>query len=80
MSPKKRRLRLEGSARAKLYRIHLYDEWSGPIYEMNHNQARVNKNYFKIPLGQLKPNSNYRLQVEALMTIKAKIIVAEVIR
>jgi hypothetical protein len=59
-------LKWDAVAGADHYRIHLWDNWvNEPVYWTWNKQARTNFTSFEIPIGELKPNRNYRFRVEA---------------
>lgn len=53
-------------AGASYYRILLWNEdWNEPVYWYWDRQFRTDFNAVRLPLGDLKPNTNYRIRIEA---------------
>jgi len=51
---------------AQYYRILLYNNsWSEPVYFYSFRTKHTDFTYYQIPPGDLKPNTSYRMQIEA---------------
>jgi hypothetical protein len=52
---------------AIFYRVLIRTDWGDPIFDGydSRNNIQTDRTYFKVPKGVLKPNTKYRLQIQA---------------